>query len=104
MTEEQRLKAAQRRMVATANIEVQERGLLKQRTIVQAMTAALRERGTDELTARLGAEVALLAFSIALERWVISDDARPFPLHAAAAFHELQERVATLGSQVTRHA
>src|SRR3984893_3956713 len=82
MPAEQRRKAAQRRTVAAANTEVQERGLLKQRTIIQAMTAALSERGTDELTARLGANLALLAFGIALERWAASDDAGPFPPHA----------------------
>ncbi|MGH3157502.1 MAG: hypothetical protein ACRDNF_13110, partial [Streptosporangiaceae bacterium] len=30
----------------------------------------LRARGADELTARLGAEVGMLAFTIAVERWL----------------------------------
>jgi AcrR family transcriptional regulator len=104
MTGEQRRKAAQRRAVAAASTEVQERGLLKQRAIVQAMTAALRERGTDDLTARLGADIALLAFGIALERWTASDDAGPFAPHAAAALDDLRTRVAALGSRGTQHA
>lgn len=104
MTGQQRRKAAQRRTVTAANTEVQERGLLKQRTIAQAMTDALAERGTDDLTARLGATIALLAFGIALERWAASDDAGPFPAHAAGALDQLQTRLAELGSQKTQHA
>ena len=71
---------------------------------VRDRIAALVERGTDELTARLGANIALLAFGIALERWAASDDAGPFPPHAVAALDEIQTRVAELGSQGTRHA
>ena len=102
MTGDQRRKATQRRRVAAANTEVQERGLLKQRVIAHAMTAALRERGADELTARLGADVALLAFSIALERWLESDDGDPFGPQAAAALGELQTHLTELGSPARR--
>lgn len=101
MTGDQRRKAAQRRRVAAANAEVQERGLLKQRAVAQAMTTALRERGADDLTARLGADVALLAFGVALERWVAGDDDDPFPPHAARALDELLARAGELGSPVT---
>jgi hypothetical protein len=55
-------------------------------------------RGADELTARLGAEVAMLAFSVAVERWMESGDDEPFPLHAAAALSDLRARVAELYS------
>ena len=43
-----------------ANNELQERGLFKHS---RSINAALRERGVHELTARLGAEVAMLAFT-----------------------------------------
>ena len=102
MTGEQRRKAAQRRRVAAANTEVQERGLLKQRAIADAMTAALRERGADELTARLGAVVALLAFGIALERWLAADEGDSFASQAAAALGELQAHLTELGSAARR--
>jgi len=98
MTPQQRAKAAQRVLVAAANSEVQERGLLKQARIAGAISAALRERGADELTARLGAQVGMLAFSIAVERWMGSDDDEPFPVHAAAALSDLRVRAAELGS------
>jgi len=57
MTPQQRAKAAQRVLVIAANSELQERGLLKHARIARSINAALRERGVDELTARLGAEV-----------------------------------------------
>jgi len=95
---QQRAKAAQRVLVLAANTEVQERGLLKQARIARSITAALRERGADELTARLGAQVGMLAFSIAVERWMMSDNEELFAAHAAAALSDLQVRVAELDS------
>src|SRR5271167_1153295 len=70
MTPQQRAKAARRRLVVAANTELQERGLLKHARIAGSISAALRARGTDDLTARLGAEVGMLAFSVAVERWM----------------------------------
>ena len=99
MTPQQRVKAAQRVRVVAANTELQERGLLKHARIARSISAALRERGVDELTARLGAEVAMLAFTIAVERWMGSDYAEPFPVYAAAALSDLQVRAAELGSR-----
>jgi AcrR family transcriptional regulator len=97
MTPQQRAKAAQRVRVVAANSEVQERGLLKHARIARSISAALRMRGADELTARLGAEVGMLAFSIAVERWLGAGHDEPFPVHAAAALRDLQVRAAGLG-------
>src|SRR6202167_2171337 len=99
MTPQQRVKAAQRVRVVAANTELQERGLLKHARIARSISAALRERGADELTARLGAEVGMLAFSIAVERWMKAGNDEPFPLHAGAALTALQVRVAQLDSR-----
>jgi AcrR family transcriptional regulator len=99
MTPRQRAKAAQRVRVLATNSEVQERGLLKHARIARSISAALRTRGADELTARLGADVGMLAFSIAVERWLGADHDEPFPLHAAAALRDLQVRVAELDSR-----
>ena len=96
MTPRQRAKAAQRVLVVTANSEVQERGLLKHARIARSISAALRERGVDELTARLGAEVGMLAFSVAVERWMKSAGDEPFALHAETALRDLQVRAAEL--------
>jgi AcrR family transcriptional regulator len=99
MTPQQRAKAGLRVLVVAANGEVQERGLLKHARIARSMTTALRERGADELTARLGAEVGMLAFSVAVERWVRSSNDEPFAVHAIAALRDLQERAAQLDPQ-----
>jgi AcrR family transcriptional regulator len=103
MTPQQRAKAAQRVLVVAANSELQERGLLKHARIARSINAALRERGADELTARLGAEVGMLAFTIAVERWMEADNDEPVPLHAAAALSDLQARAAELDSR-SRHS
>ena len=99
MTAQQRAKAAQRVLVVAANSELQERGLLKHARIARSVSAALRTRGADELTARLGAEVGMLAFTVAVERWMKADNAEPFPHHAAAALRDLQARAAVLDAR-----
>ena len=96
MTPQQRAKAAQRVLVVAANSELQERGLLKHARIARSIEAALRARGLDELTARLGAEVGMLAFTIAVERWMGSDQDESFALHAAAVLGDLQVRAGAL--------
>jgi AcrR family transcriptional regulator len=96
MTPQLRIAAARRILVVAVNSELQERGLLKHARIAKSITAALRERGTDELTARLGAEMGMLAFSVAFERWMKANDDEPFPPFAAAALSDLQARAAEL--------
>ena len=98
MTPRQRAKAAKRVLVVAANGELQERGLLKHARIARSVSAALRTRGADELTARLGAEVGMLAFTIAVERWMKATDDEPFSHFAAAALDDLRERAAELDS------
>ncbi|MFI5258602.1 MAG: TetR/AcrR family transcriptional regulator [Candidatus Limnocylindrales bacterium] len=99
MTTQQRAKAAQRALVVAANAELQERGLLKHARIAGSIRAALRARGADELTARLGAEVGMLAFAIAVERWMEADNDEPFSLYAAAALSDMRTRAAELDSR-----
>jgi hypothetical protein len=40
----------------------------------------------------------MLAFTIAVERWMDADNDEPFPLHTAAALSDLQTRAAELES------
>jgi AcrR family transcriptional regulator len=101
MTPQQRAKAAQRVRVVAVNSELQERGLLKHARMARSISAALRERGTDELTARLGGEVGMLVFTIAVERWMQAENGEPFALHAASALSDLQVRAAGLGPAAT---
>jgi AcrR family transcriptional regulator len=90
MTPQLRAAAARRLLVIAANSELQERGLLKHARVAKSVTAALRERGTDELTARLGAELVMLAFSVAFERWMKGGDDELFRPFADAALSDLQ--------------
>ena len=97
LTPPQRAKAAQRVLVLAASSEVQERGLLKHARMARSITAALRKRGADELTARLGAELGMLAFSVGVERWMKGDGDEVYSFYAAAALSDLEARVAELG-------
>jgi AcrR family transcriptional regulator len=98
MTPQRRAAAARRVLVVSAKSELQERGLLKHARIAKSIAAALRERGADELTARLGAEVGMLAFTVAFERWMKSGDDEPFLPFVAPTLSDLQVRAAELGS------
>ena len=89
--------APQRRVVIAANSELQERELLKRARLASAMAEALRARGADEATARLAAEVGVLAFSTAYARWAAPDNLLSFAEIARTALHELQASAATLG-------
>ena len=99
MSTQQRDKAIKRGQVMTASTEVRERGLLKHAHISHATVAALRDRGADQITARLGAEIGVLAFSLAVERW-ISTGEEPFAVCAAEALAQLKTRMHNLGSRL----
>ena len=90
--------APQRRAVIAANSELQERELLKRARLASAMAEALRVRGADDTTARLAAEMGVLAFSTAYARWAAPDNRQPFTQIAHAALRDLQGRAATLGT------
>ena len=98
-TPERRDLAPQRRAVIAANSELQERELLKRARLASAMTEALRGRGADEATARLAAEVGVLAFSTAYARWAAPDNLTSFAEIANAALRELQTSAAGLAGR-----
>jgi hypothetical protein len=84
--------------VIAAHSELQERELLKRARLASAMTQALRARGADDTTARLAAEIGVLAFSTAYARWAAPDNLQPFTEIAHAALRDLQARATTLGA------
>ena len=90
--------APQRRAVISAHSEVQERELLKRARFASAMAEALHARGADEVTARLAAEVGVLAFSTAYARWAAPENQAPFREIANGALRELQASATTLGA------
>jgi AcrR family transcriptional regulator len=90
--------ALQRRDVIAAHSELQERELLKMARLGLATADALRARGTDDITARLAAELGMLAFSTAFARWATPGNQEPFAPIAHTALRELQDRAAALGA------
>jgi AcrR family transcriptional regulator len=97
MTADQRPRAVARRRIADANTDVQERGLLKIARTTAAVADALADRGVDELTGRIAAELLILAFGAGLRAWInASDPAEPFSSHAATALDAIRERAGQL--------
>jgi AcrR family transcriptional regulator len=59
----------QRQRVIAANVELQERELIKLATLASAIADALRQRGVSDPAASLAAEAGIAVFRIAFERW-----------------------------------
>jgi AcrR family transcriptional regulator len=68
--QERRDFASRRQRVIAANAELRERELSKLATWAEALARALRERGVDEPTAGLLAEVGIAIFRVAYQRWL----------------------------------
>jgi len=96
MTPQRRATARRRIQILAADSELHERGQLKYARITGSIADALRERGVDDLTARLAADVGLLAFRVAFERWMKAGEEEPFPPFALQALDDLQTRAAEL--------
>lgn len=99
LTPDERIKAAKRVQIVATSTEVQERGLLKHARTARTISAALKARGIDDLASRLGAEVAMLAFSIAVERWITEASDLPFSRHAETALTDLRKRATELDAR-----
>ena len=82
-----------------ASTELQERDILKSVGLAAAMTTALLARGVPEPSARLAAELGVLAFKQGYARWSEGDrdDAEGLAPHALAALEELRAAAAALG-------
>jgi AcrR family transcriptional regulator len=89
--------APPRQAVIAAHSELQERQLLKRARLASAMAEALCARGADDTTARLAAQVGVLAFSTAYARWAAPENQQPFTEIAHAALRDLQARATALG-------
>jgi AcrR family transcriptional regulator len=59
-----------RRAAIDAEPALQERELRKFSQMAEAMERGFRDRGADDLTARLAAEIAVTAFRVAVTRWL----------------------------------
>ena len=88
--DDQREWSAHRHAVIASSPDLQERELLKRASLVAALTDALRERGENDATATLAAEVGIAAFHIAYERWVLDPEARSYATHTRMTVAELR--------------
>jgi len=91
--------AQQRRVAIAANSELQERELLKRARLATAIADALRARGMDDMSARLAAQMGVLAFSTTVARWSEPANQQPFTMIARTSLRELQTRATLLGDQ-----
>jgi AcrR family transcriptional regulator len=89
-----RMKAA-----VAANAELQERDALKRVGLAAAMTTALNARGVSDATARLAAELGVLAFKRGYTEWSEGDREAEHDLahYTLAALNELRAASASLG-------
>jgi AcrR family transcriptional regulator len=67
--QERREYAGQRQAVIAANVELQERELIKLASLAAALAGTLRQRGVSDPAASLAAEAGIAVFRIAFERW-----------------------------------
>lgn len=86
---------ASRQAVIAANPELREREALKNLRLTASMTDALRRRGVPDLTARVTAELAGLASTIAYERWSQSNTGEDFSKIARQALDDVQASTAS---------
>jgi AcrR family transcriptional regulator len=70
MLQERRDFSRQRQAIINAHPELQERELIKMASLADALAGALRQRGVDEATASLTAQVGVAVFRAAFERWI----------------------------------
>ena len=96
MTPHRRAVALRRIAVVTGNGELQERGQLKLAHLAASVATALQDKGVDELSARLAAEMVVLAFRVGFERWLRAGDREAFAPLALAALDDLRERMLRL--------
>ena len=84
----------QRQVVIAANPGLQERELLKGALLTAAMAEALRRRGVTDLAASLAAEVGVIAFKIAFDRWVSEPNPQDLSQLIRVSLHQFKEIVA----------
>ncbi len=94
MFQERHTLVRQRQAVIAANPELQERELLKGALLTSAMAEALRRRGVTDPAASLAAEVGVIAFKTAFDRWVSEPNAQDLSRLIRASLDQLKSIVA----------
>jgi AcrR family transcriptional regulator len=90
LLQERREYALLRQAIIAANVELQERELIKLASLASAMAGALRQRGVADPAASLSAEAGTAVFKIAFERWVSETNQRDLPQLIRESLDELK--------------
>jgi AcrR family transcriptional regulator len=88
--QEHREFAVRRQCVISANVELQERELIKLASLAAALAETLRRRGVTEPAASLTAEAGIAVFKVGFERWVDNSNQRSLPDLIRDSLQELQ--------------
>ena len=76
--DERRSHSRLRQSVIDANPALQEREALKLVGLGRALSGALRDRGVEDMTAEVAAQIAVMAFGIAFAHWIAENEQRSF--------------------------
>ncbi|SDE36459.1 TetR family transcriptional regulator [Auraticoccus monumenti] len=85
--------ARQRAEIVAAHPELRERELAKMGMLATVMAEGLRERGVSAAPAQLTAEIAVLAFRLAYERWAAGPPSVPAASLVRVLLAELRDAV-----------
>ncbi|MGA2530976.1 MAG: TetR family transcriptional regulator [Acidimicrobiales bacterium] len=88
--QERRESARQRQIVIAANAELRERELIKLASLASALADGLRRRGVNDPAATLCAEAGIAVFKVAFERWVNETNLREFSQVIRESLDELK--------------
>ncbi|GAA0998519.1 TetR family transcriptional regulator [Subtercola frigoramans] len=83
------------RAIVESDDGLRERALRKQAIMIEAVETGFRERGLDELTARLSARLAVTVFSVSVERCLDLNDDQPL----TEILHDTLGRLVALASE-----
>jgi AcrR family transcriptional regulator len=90
LLQERRDYAGQRQAVIAANVELQERELIKLASLAAALAGTLRQRGVTDPAASLAAEAGIAVFKIAFELWTSENSQADLPQLIRESFEELK--------------
>jgi AcrR family transcriptional regulator len=90
LLQERREYARQRQAIIAANVELQERELIKLASLASALAGTLRQRGVKDPAASLTAEAGIAVFKISFERWASDTSQADLPQLIRESLGELK--------------
>jgi AcrR family transcriptional regulator len=90
LLQERREYARQRQAIIAANVELQERELIKLASLASALAGTLRQRGVKDPAASLTAEAGIAVFKVSFERWTSDTSQADLPQLMRESLDELK--------------